>query len=166
IERCSKNSEGNFSSWEKIGFVKGAGTTSVENAYSYEDKKLNDGTYRFRIKQVDFNGNFEYFSPANNADLVVGMPVNFEMSQNYPNPSNPVSKIDYQLPFDAKVSIRVYDLTGQEVSVLVNGNIAAGFHTTEFRGSDLASGVYIYRIDAISTTGEKFAKTMKMVLVK
>ena len=84
------------------------------------------------------------------------------MSQNYPNPSNPVSKIDYQLPFDAKVSIRVYDLTGQEVSVLVNGNISAGFHTTEFKGSDLASGVYIYRIDAISGDGQKFAKTMKM----
>lgn len=166
IERCSKNSDGNFSAWEKIGFVKGAGTTSAENVYSYEDKKLNDGTYRFRIKQVDFNGNFEYFTPSNNQDVVIGKPVNFEMSQNYPNPSNPVSKIDYQLPFDAKVSIRVYDLTGQEVSVLVNGNISAGFHTTEFKGADLASGVYIYRIDAVSTTGEKFAKTMKMVLVK
>ena len=166
IERSSKNSEGTFSTWEKIGFVKGAGTTSVENVYSYEDKKLNDGTYRFRIKQVDFNGNYEYFNPSNASELVVGKPVSFEMSQNYPNPSNPVSKIDYQLPFDAKVSIRVYDLTGQEVSVLVNGSISAGFHTTEFRGTDLASGVYIYRIDAVSTTGEKFAKTMKMVLVK
>ena len=166
IERSSKNSEGTFSTWEKIGFVKGAGTTSVENVYSYEDKKLNDGTYRFRIKQVDFNGNYEYFNPSNTSELVVGKPVSFEMSQNYPNPSNPVSKIDYQLPFDAKVSIRVYDLTGQEVSVLVNGNISAGFHTTEFKGSDLASGVYIYRIDAISGDGQKFAKTMKMVLVK
>ena len=166
IERSSKNSEGTFSTWEKIGFVKGAGTTSVENVYSYEDKKLNDGTYRFRIKQVDFNGNYEYFNPSNASELVVGKPVSFEMSQNYPNPSNPVSKIDYQLPFDAKVSIRVYDLTGQEVSVLVNGNMSAGFHTTEFKGSDLASGVYIYRIDAISGDGQKFAKTMKMVLVK
>lgn len=166
IERCSKNADGSYSAWEKTGFVKGAGTTTVENVYSFEDKKLNDGTYRFRIKQVDFNGNFEYFTPSNAMDLVVGKPVNFEMSQNYPNPSNPVSKIDYQLPFDAKVSIRVYDLTGQEVSVLVNGNISAGFHTTEFKGSDLASGVYIYRIDAVSGDGQKFAKTMKMVLVK
>jgi hypothetical protein len=166
IERSKKSAEGSFGNWEKIGFVKGAGNSSAENVYGFDDKKLNEGVYRFRIKQVDYNGNYEYFNPSNQADLIIGKPASFEMSQNYPNPSNPVSKIDYQLPFDAKVSLRVYDISGQEVAVLVDGNVTAGFHTTEFKGSNLASGVYFYRIDATGVSGENFAKTMKMVLVK
>ncbi|HAX47971.1 MAG TPA: peptidase S8, partial [Bacteroidetes bacterium] len=90
-----------------------------------------------------------------------GKPVKFEVSQNYPNPSNPVSKIDFQLPKDAKVTLKVYDLAGKEVSILVDGNITAGFHTVEFNGSNLASGVYIYKLNA----GE-FSDIKKLVLVK
>lgn len=167
IERSKKDiSTGSYSQWEKIGFVEGKINSNTETEYIYTDKKLTDGTYKFRIKQVDLNGAFEYFTPQNNTELIVGKPVNFDISQNYPNPSNPVSKIDFQLPFDAKVSIKVYDMTGKEVSILVNGNLTSGFHQTEFNGSNLSSGVYFYMINATGVNGEAFAKTMKMILIK
>ena len=167
IEYSKKEeSTGSYSTWEKTAFVNGNGNSNTEIEYVYAAKKLNDGTYRFRIKQIDLNGNFEYFSPQNAAEVVIGKPVKFEISQNYPNPSNPVSKIDFQLPFDAKVSLKVYDLTGKEVSVLVDGNINAGYHTAEFIGTNLSSGVYFYKIFATGISGEVYSKTMKLVLVK
>ncbi|HMQ80506.1 MAG TPA: T9SS type A sorting domain-containing protein [Ignavibacteria bacterium] len=167
IEYCRKEeSTGSFSPWEKTAFVNGNGNSNTEIEYVYRAKKLTDGTYRFRIKQVDLNGNFEYFSPQNTTESVIGKPVKFEISQNYPNPSNPVSKIDYQLPFNAKVSLRVYDLTGKEVSVLADGNVNSGYHTAEFNGTDLSSGVYFYRILAFGVNGETYSKTMKLILVK
>jgi len=162
VERSKKDeSTGSFTAWEKIAFIGGAGSTQQPVEYIYTDRKLNDGSFRYRIKQVDFNGNFEYFTPQNNGDVIIGKPVKFEVSQNYPNPSNPVSKIDFQLPKDSKVTLKVYDLTGKEVSILIDGNIAAGFHTVEFNGSNLASGVYIYKLNA----GE-FSDIKKLVLVK
>ena len=87
------------------------------------------------------------------------------MSQNYPNPSNPQSKINYQVPFSGKVSIKVYELTGKEVATLIDANQEAGFYSVVFNGVNLASGVYFYRI--ISEGGDQtFTKTMKMILVK
>jgi len=167
VERSKKDeSTGSFTPWEKIGFTDGKINSNTETSYSFTDKKLNDGSYKFRLKQIDLNGDFEYFNPSNINELTIGKPVNFEMSQNYPNPSNPVSKIDFQLPFDAKVSIKIYDLTGKEVSILVNWNLNSGFHTTEFNGSNLASGIYIYVINASGINGETFSKTMKMALIK
>lgn len=167
IEYSKKEeSTGSFTPWEKTAFVAGSGNSNTEIEYIYTVRKLNDGTYRFRIKQIDLNGNFEYFTPQNAAEIVIGKPFKFEISQNYPNPSNPVSKIDYQLPFDAKVSLKVYNLTGQEVSVLVDGNINAGYHTADFDGTNLSSGVYFYKISASGNNGESYTKTMKLVLVK
>jgi len=145
--------------WQKIGFVQGNGTTNEPKGYIFEDKKLLTGKYNFRIKQVDYNGNFEYFSLE--SDVNIAPPNKFEVSQNYPNPSNPKSKIDYQLPVDGKVSIKIYNLLGQEVASLVNELKPAGYHTAEFDGSSLASGVYFYRIEA----GD-YKQVKKMILVK
>ncbi|MCC7158096.1 MAG: T9SS type A sorting domain-containing protein, partial [Ignavibacteria bacterium] len=164
IERKVK-SEGGYTAWKEIGFVNGNGTSNKGFAYSYTDRKLNKGSYQYRLRQVDYNGNAEYFSPSNTSDIVVGNPNVFDLGQNYPNPSNPKSKIDFQMPFDGKVSIKVYDLLGREVATLVDGIKTADFYTVEFDGSNLASGTYFYRIIAESGT-EKFTKTLKIVLVK
>lgn len=167
IEFCRKEeSTGSFSPWENSAFVNGNINSNSEIEYNYTAKKLTDGTYRFRLKQIDLNGNFEYFYPENSTEAVIGKPVSFAISQNYPNPSNPVSKIDYQLPFDAKVNLRVYDLTGKEVSVLIDGNVQSGYHTADFNGTNLSSGVYFYRILASGPGGETYTKTMKLILVK
>lgn len=162
VERSKKEeSTGSYSQWEKIGFVNGSGNTNTQTSYTFTDRKLIDGVYKYRIKQIDLNGNYEYFMPQNNAELAIGKPVNFEISQNYPNPSNPVSKIDFQVPYDTRVSLKVYDLTGKEVSVLADGNLTAGYHTVEFNGSNLASGIYIYKL-----TADNFTAVKKLVLVK
>lgn len=165
IERRIKTADNQYSTWKEVSFVNGKGNSNNRVEYTYTDKKLNSGAYQYRLKQVDFNGNYEYHSPANNSDVIVGKPGNFDISQNYPNPSNPKSKIDFAMPFDGKVSIKVYDILGKEVATLVNEFKSADFYTVEFDGTNIASGTYFYRIIA-EGDNQKFTKTMKMILVK
>ncbi|MBL8017392.1 MAG: T9SS type A sorting domain-containing protein [Ignavibacteria bacterium] len=149
--------------WDKIAFITGGGTTQGQKFYNYEDKKLKAGNYNYRLKQVDYNGSYEFYEL--NGTAVIKGPTDFKISQNYPNPSNPKCKIDYEIPFDGRVSIKVYDLLGKEVTSLVNEYKTADFYTAEFDGSNLASGMYFYRI--IAEGGNKtFTKTLKMALVK
>jgi hypothetical protein len=154
----------NYSQWKEVAFINGSGTTNEPKTYRYSDKKLNSGIYQYRLRQVDYNNNFEYFNPSQ-SDIAIGKPGTFDLSQNYPNPSNPKSKIDFQMPFDGKVTIRVYDILGQEVKTLVDEFKSADFYTVEFDGSGIASGTYFYRIIA-EGNGQKFTKTLKMILVK
>lgn len=151
------------SAWQKVGFVNGYGTVQEQKNYLYIDNKLQAGRYSYRIKQIDYNGNFEYFELP--VDVIIGAPENFSMSQNYPNPSNPRSKIDFQIPVDGDVSLTVYDMLGKEISVLVNEFKKADFYSVEFDGSSLATGVYFYRI-LIKSQSITYNKTLKMILVK
>lgn len=151
------------SGFSKIGFVSGKGTVNTPTHYTFEDKKLQTGKYNYRLKQIDANGNFEYY--ALNGDVEIGVPNKFNISQNYPNPFNPITKIDFDLPFDSKVNIVLYDMTGREVKTLVNESRTAGYHTVQFNASDLSSGMYFYRI--ITKSSDKdFIATKKMALVK
>ena len=149
--------------WKKITFMQGNGTTNQPKGYLYEDKKLPKGVYKYRLKQIDYNGNYEYFELAN--EVVIAPPNKFTVSQNYPNPSNPKSLIDYEIPVNGKVTLVVFNITGQEVATLVNEIKDAGYYTAEFNGINLASGVYFYRITA-DGEGQKHVKTMKLILVK
>ncbi len=148
--------------WKEAGFVSGHGTTSEPKDYYFEDKKLQTGTYKYRLKQVDFNGGFEYFQLE--SDVSVARPAIFSLSQNYPNPSNPNSKIDFEIPFDGRVAIRIYDILGREVLKIIDETKEAGYYTASFDGSNLASGIYFYRI--MFEGSQRFSKTLKMVLVK
>lgn len=85
----------------------------------------------------------------------------YELFQNYPNPFNPITRIRYFLPEDGLVSINIYNVLGQKVTTLLNEEMKAGKYETEFNGSNLASGIYIYRIDS-----ENFTETKKMLLLK
>ncbi|MBZ0202269.1 MAG: T9SS type A sorting domain-containing protein, partial [Ignavibacteria bacterium] len=89
------------------------------------------------------------------------IPLEFSLSQNYPNPFNPVTTIKYALPNDVKVIVRIYDILGREVKTLVNDFQKAGYYDAKFDGSNYASGVYFYRMEA----GE-FVQSKKMVLIK
>ena len=144
--------------WTKVGNVAGSGTTSEVRNYTFTDR-TNTGTYNYRLKQIDVNGNFTYYNLSN--EIEVGVPSSFAMSQNYPNPFNPSTKINYDLPVDGKVSILLYDMTGRQVANLVNEVKTAGYYTVTFNASNLASGMYFYRISA-----GNFVSTKKMVLVK
>ncbi|MEO6695826.1 MAG: DUF4331 family protein [Ignavibacteria bacterium] len=157
IERSSVNNQ-----WIKVGSVSGSNSSSKQTSYSFLDRKLTTGTYNYRLKQVDFNGNFEYFQLSN--EVIIGIPVKFELVQNYPNPFNPVTKIDYALPANGKVSLVIYDAVGREIAKLVNENLEAGYYTVNFDASQFSSGVYYYRL---SLDGEKnFNDTKKMLLIK
>ncbi len=154
IERAS-----NGSVWSSTGFVKGAGNSAMPVEYSYSEILNSPGSYNYRLKQIDFNGNFEYFNLQ--AEVLVGAPSGYILSQNYPNPFNPVTRIDFQVPSSGKVSLAVYSADGKKVMTLVDSNMESGYHTVVLNASELPSGVYYYRIDAVG-----FADTKKMLLVK
>ncbi len=158
IERKAANS----TQWSKVGNVSGNGTTHETKSYTFSDRP-STGSYSYRLKQIDFNGNSEYFTLSN--EVVVGVPSSYAMSQNYPNPFNPTTKIDFDLPYDGKVSIVLFDISGREVGTLVNDVKTAGYYTVQFNASNLASGMYFYRISA-QGTNNNFVQTKKMVLIK
>jgi photosystem II stability/assembly factor-like uncharacterized protein len=145
--------------WEKLGFVKGKGTTNTFTNYSFEDKNLNTGKYNYRIKQIDYNGNYEYFK----LDGIVEItnPVKFNLSQNYPNPFNPETNIKYQITNNSYVVLKVYDVLGKEVSTLVSEFKTAGYYDVKFSGNNLSAGVYFYKLKV-----NDFTLIKKMLLVK
>ncbi len=98
--------------------------------------------------------------------VVSGAPVEFHLAQNYPNPFNPSTQLRYQLPSDAHVSIKVFDLLGREMALVVDGVQSAGYHSVVFDAGNLAGGVYFYRIDVREMSGNHYSKTNKMVLAK
>ena len=149
--------------WSKVGYIEGKGTVNTPVNYRFEDKKLNTGKYNYRLKQIDNNGNFEYFNLAN--AIEVGVPTKYDMSQNYPNPFNPTTKIDFDLPLDSRVSITLYDISGREIKTLVNEQKTAGYYTIQFNSAGLSSGTYFYRIMTKSSAAD-YIMTKKMVLIK
>lgn len=90
-----------------------------------------------------------------------GMPAVYSLNQNYPNPFNPSTQISFSVPTAGKVMVKVFNIQGQEVATLFNGNVAQGNKTLTFDASNLASGIYLYRMEA-----DNFTATRKMVLVK
>jgi hypothetical protein len=141
-----------------IGFISGAGTSTEEQSYTFIDKQVAVGTHTYRLKQIDFDGSYSY---SNIIEVDVTTPLTFSLSQNYPNPFNPTTKISYSVPFDSKVTISVYSITGEMVMELVNDNVSAGSYSVDFDGSNLASGMYIYKM-----TAGNFTQTNKMMLMK
>ena len=96
-----------------------------------------------------------------------GIPKEYSLAQNYPNPFNPITAISYQLPTVSYVTLRVYNLLGQEVATLVDELQDAGYKMVEFDASNLSSGVYFYRIEARATDAPmSFTKVKKMVVIK
>lgn len=158
IERSNVNGQ-TSNDWVKVGSVTGNGTTNSASSYSFTDRNLASGNYSYRLKQTDFNGNFEYFNLNN--EVNIGIPTKYDLSQNYPNPFNPSTKINYDLAYDGIVSIKLFDMSGKEVAVLVNEAKTAGYYSVDFNASALTSGVYFYSISA-----NNFSATRKMLLIK
>lgn len=145
-------------SWNKIAFIEGHGTTTSPNRYSYYDGNLSSGKYSYRLKQIDYDGSYEYSKVV---EASIGLPSEFGLSQNYPNPFNPGTVIAYSLPEAGYVTLKVFNALGQEVSTLVNGIVEAGNHNVEFNAVGMSSGIYYYRLDAGGLTLMK-----KMMLLK
>ena len=157
-ERSPSDKGEGFNDWETIGFVNGNGTTTQKQFYSFFDIPSEEGTYLYRIKQIDFDGNFKY---SNQIEVNFFLITNFALLQNYPNPFNPTTTISYQVPYSNKVILKVYDVLGGELDILVNEVKPNGIHEVTFDASGLPSGLYLYRMIA---NDQSFTK--KMMLAK
>lgn len=153
VQRSVANSD-----FVTVGFVKGYGTTSNSNQYTYVDKNLANGSFSYRLKQIDYNGLFEY-SKAIEVD--VRSLDNYSLEQNYPNPFNPTTKIGYVLNTKTNVKVVVMNSIGEEIAVLVNQLQEQGYHEIDFNATKLSSGIYFYSLQA----GD-FKQTKKMILIK
>jgi hypothetical protein len=158
IERkCISDNSDN--EWLNAGNVSGFGNSDYSINYSFSDMGLNTGKYIYRLKQIDFNGNYVYFGLNN--DVIINVPGKFELYQNYPNPFNPSTKIRFDLPVSGNVNLKVYSITGKEVAVILNEMKTAGYYSVNFNAVSLPSGIYFYSI----SSGNYFAYK-KMMLVK
>ena len=153
----------NGGEYQSVGFVAGHGTSTSTNNYVYLDQNVEAGTYTYRLKQIDLDGSFEY---SNAVEVEVLGLREYTLSQNYPNPFNPSTTINFSLAVDSKVSLKIFNVLGQEVASLLNGQMSAGSQKVSFDASSLNSGVYFYRLEADGIDGQKFSSTKKMILTK
>jgi hypothetical protein len=144
--------------WQAIGFVKGNGTTTQANNYSFSDRNIEaKASYSYRLKQMDFDGSYSYSKVVQVSSNLVNT---FELKQNYPNPFNPSTQISFSLAKDGFVKLVVYNLLGQEVKTLINRNMEAGSYSMSFDAYDLQSGIYIYKL---TSAGSSLTKKMMLV---
>ena len=155
-----------------IGFVNGQGTTTLPHNYTFTDKDLNPGKYKYRLKQIDFDGSYTY---SKEIEVEINPLYKFELEQNHPNPFNPSTKIKFTIPTTPAslplltkegiegwfVTLKVYDILGNEIATLVNEEKPAGSYEVEFSANGLASGIYYYQLKA-----ENYVQTKKMILLK
>jgi glucose/arabinose dehydrogenase len=151
----------------KVGFIKGSGNSSTPKMYSFSDTKNQGGKSSYRLHQISTNGAAIY---SNEIEVIV-IPSEYILYQNYPNPFNPSTVIKYAIPFDSKVTLEVYNITGQRIGELVNEEQTAGYYTIDFNSSsfnkNISSGVYFYRIIATNKAdGTSFTTIKKMVMLK
>lgn len=158
-----KYTENKNADWDFAGFVQGKGTISNSSEYKFVDdlSDLKQGVVKYRLKQIDLDGSFDY----SNVVEVEILPVSFVLNQNYPNPFNPTTTIEYALPFQSRVKISIYNVLGELLQNIVNEVQAAGYQKIEFGASNLTSGIYIYRMEA-QGNGESFVQNKRMVLIK
>ncbi len=148
--------------WEKIGFVEGSGNSNAVKHYSFLDSKLVSGLeYYYRLKQIDTDGQYEY---SNEVSVTLSIDT-YNLYQNYPNPFNPTTTINFSLPEEAFVKLKIWDILGNEIAVLVNerlspGNYEAIFNISSTRGV-VTSGVYFYSLEAGG-----FSLRKKMIIIK
>ncbi len=170
IER-SKKPDARSEAWQSIEFISGNGTTTKPHTYSYTDKNLSAGKYLYRLKQLDFDGTFEY---SKTVEAEILSPNEFILEQNYPNPFNPSTKIRYSIPTLPSssplikernevgfVTLKVYDILGNEIATLVNEYKPVGSYEVEFNSHQLAGGIYFYQLKT-----DNFIETKKMVYLK
>ena len=157
VERANELN-GSAHQWSKIGFVEGNGNSNSPKNYLFTDNPTTGNKYYYRLKQIDSDGQTEY---SNIISIDLNIPNQYALYQNYPNPFNPNTSITYNLPIDGKVALKIYDVLGNEVRILINENQKAGAYTIPFYAGDLASGIYICKI-----TANNFISSIKMILMK
>jgi hypothetical protein len=143
----------------RVAYVEGHGTTDQAQRYSAQVADLAPGRHVFRLKQVDYDGTFEY-SPE--VEVSVEMPATFVVDPAYPNPFNPEASMSFGVRVSQQVTVEVFNLLGQKVLEVYRGTPATGvMQTVRIDGSLLQSGTYVVRVQ-----GETFADTQMITLIK
>lgn len=146
-----------------IGFVQGFGTTTEMKSYSFRISDVAAGVQYYRLKQMDFDGTSTIY---NSVEVTGPVPNTFMLNQNHPNPFNPSTTISFSLPVESNVTIKLFNMIGQEVAQIAKNNFQAGSHNVEFNAKDLSSGAYIYTLEAKGINDANFVSTKKMLLLR
>jgi hypothetical protein len=145
--------------WNKIAFIKGYGNSNSPREYSFVDKNVTPSCeYLYRLKMIDLDGSIQY---SNIVKVNRAAPERFYLSQNYPNPFNPSTRIEFSVPRSTFVTLKVFNLLGEEIATLAAQDFKAGTFTVDWNAKGVASGVYRYRLVAGS-----FVETRKMLLLR
>ncbi|MBK7379471.1 MAG: T9SS type A sorting domain-containing protein [Ignavibacteriales bacterium] len=150
--------------FNRVSFVEGAGNSTAPKFYSFIDSEVQSGeNYFYKLKQTDFDGSYDF---SNTIEVQIPFPEIFSLEQNYPNPFNPTTRIKFEIPGQARnantlVTLKVYDVLGNEVAILVNEEKPAGKYEVTFDASQLSSGIYFYTLKAGT-----FVETKKLILLK
>ncbi|MEO6255170.1 MAG: T9SS type A sorting domain-containing protein [Ferruginibacter sp.] len=156
VERTETNDQ---NGWTSIGFVNGANNSATEKNYSLVDNDIQlSKIYRYRLKQVDFDGNFSY---SNEVVIRVNDQKNRLLLTNHPNPFKSIVTIKYNLPTAGVANLKVFDVSGKEVAMLADGYHKAGLYTVEFKPGKLSKGTYICKL-----VFEGEILTNQMILIK
>ena len=177
-----KNEKSKKSDWIRIGFVPGNGTTTQPHTYIFSYEQNVSGSYLYRLKQIDFDGTFMFSQVV---EVEVPVPEEIKLEQNYPNPFNPSTKIKFTIPSviatplerrkqSQFISLKVYDVLGNEIATLVDEEKPAGSYEVEFNihsdeGQNIPSGVYFYQLiirGSEINSEQTIIQTKKMILMK
>jgi hypothetical protein len=181
VERQKAEDGSQSSDWINIGFVQGAGNSNSPKNYSFVDENPLAELMKYRLKQIDTDGSFEYYETILEVDGTIFItsvdnenpstdgPTEFALEQNYPNPFNPSTQISYSLPDNGStqhaVSLRIYDLLGRHIATLVNTQQAPGNYIVNFDATSVSrrinSGIYFYKLQT-----QKFTSIKKMLFIK
>ncbi|MCI0495306.1 T9SS type A sorting domain-containing protein [candidate division KSB1 bacterium] len=155
------------SGWQQIGFIEGKGTTATPQKYTFTDESVSVGAYYYRLKQIDFDGSFEF---SDELFIEIQPPKAFVLYQNYPNPFNPETIIHYRIPVllqaSVPVEIKIFNLLGDEVRTLVKKDQGSGYYSVKWdsrndQGENVAAGTYIYQLKA-----GNFKQSQKLLLLR
>jgi hypothetical protein len=170
IERAPDSQPRN---WQKVGFIPGGGTINEPREYIFTDNvkaAVTNGheSLYYRLKQTDLDGSYVY-----SEEVRVALdyhPDTFVLHQNFPNPFNPATTISFELPRTSRIKLRIYNLNGQLVEILIEELRETGYHEVSWRPADpaMASGVYFYRLEGIlhGEPAQHFSLSRRMLFVK
>ena len=144
IQRTRVNDKLEARKWRSIGFVEGGGTSNAPKEYSFVDIIPTSGIYQYRLKQIDRDGKFHYSHIIE--IFVTNTPQKFSLEQNYPNPFNPTTVIEFTIPRSEKTTLKIFDVMGKMIALLVDSNLKEGRYSLRFDASHLASGMYFYSL--------------------
>ena len=164
VER-RQGTQGSYSTVSNL--IPGAGTSLEQHDYSWSDSAISAGTYSYRLRQVDLNGDVAYSAAISvivNSTLGVNdvnEPLEFKLKQNYPNPFNPSTLLKYSIKEQTFTTLKIYNIFGEVVATLVNEVKQPGRYNVQWKAGNSASGMYVYRL-----TAGRFTDVKKMLLLK